>query len=478
MAKKNPAIDKEFIAKTSTVLIELQSNKLLLDPFETPPVDVSKFIARETKRVMLMKDRCFLNQEEVTETKRYSRFIERIKDDCYEFIRNMAISDCIDYDGFWMKKESFEYLSSLDLCDMLLAKTASLIFTNFNDCAIDSRYKYYLQNFNNSTNQMFSFGVPFYTTVATISEFAKEKNEYVWKMLVDKPKESIEGIDETGHSICLYELENVIKDSILNRGFFDDEVNKDNYTTTLDVNMLDIQEILQETVCRIIGHIYGLSVEIGDGSTLDTVSGKNKQIEEQKEQINILSRNNDEMASKIIEQSDEINNKQHEIDKLRKELKEIKRTHTAELNKLKKEIRLLNHKTTEKTPKVKTPSKTTEEKDEEFTPKTSAEIVEVKECDTNLRYLFVVGDSMNKNLLNRIENEFPNAKLEDATRNINPQDVDVVVFLTKYIPHRLAYSYKNQCVAKGIDYIYTDKTNIEQIKADIASHNHLEKGAE
>ena len=477
MARKpNPEFLKEMILKNVNATIETQIDKNLLNPEITPPVDVSRYTAMETRRVALVKKLHFLKSDEIIETKRYNRFVDRIKDDCFGFVLNLLMSDCTDYDGELMKRESFDYLNSFQLQDWILAKASSIVFTDFKDHILNTRFEYYLLNFTNCTDIEMSYGVPYFTNMATISELTAEQNPHLWDLLIETPDSLIEGIEETGYEICNYELENAINNFILKYGVDDlVTISKENYTAKITTSRLDIMEILQETLCRVIGHVYGVFAEIGEGSNLETLSGMNKRISEIQEVMSSYEDTITQMDEKIEGLNDIIAEKDIAIRRLMEKNDKDKKMYSEEIKRLQKEIKKLKHDNKElSSQKVIKGSKKVKSEDVQEKPVEAIAVKkevekEIPKCDVNLRYVFIVGDSVNQNLLNRIEEEFPNSKLEDSTRIINAKDVDLVVMLTEYIPHRLAYSYKNQCASKGIKYIYTNKTNIEQIKTDIAT---------
>lgn len=167
----------------------------------------------------------------------------------------------------------------------------------------------------------------------------------------------------------------------------------------------------------------------------------------------------------------EIKNQEYIISELRRKLEKSNSSKDAEMDELCKEnlerarkIQKLEKKIEELEDKLNT------NKDNQSTTSINKEEIIIPEVDTNKRYIFVCAEW--SNFENELKNNFPQCEIITNFASIKNMKIDLVVFFSNHISHKLYYGIKKQCKDYNIPYIHCNSTNIDSLKREILKKNH------
>lgn len=182
----------------------------------------------------------------------------------------------------------------------------------------------------------------------------------------------------------------------------------------------------------------------------------------------------------------EIKNKEFIISELKRKLDKSNSSKDAEMDELCKEnlekarkIQKLERKVKELENKLNTiqdnQTTTFKNKDNTLNNKDNTlnnkEEITIPEVDVNKRYIFVCAEW--SNFENELRNNFPQCEIITNFASIKKMKIDLVVFFSNHISHKLYYGIKKQCKDYNIPYIHCNSTNIDSLKRDISKNHNL-----
>ena len=167
----------------------------------------------------------------------------------------------------------------------------------------------------------------------------------------------------------------------------------------------------------------------------------------------------------------EITHQEYIISELKRKLEKSNSSKDIEFDELCKE----NLERTRKIQKLEKKIEELEDKlntnqDSQSTTNINKEEIIIPEVDTNKRYIFVCAEW--SNFENELKNNFPQCEIITNFASIKNMKIDLVVFFSNHISHKLYYGIKKQCKDYNIPYIHCNSTNIESLKREISKKIH------
>ena len=186
-------------------------------------------------------------------------------------------------------------------------------------------------------------------------------------------------------------------------------------------------------------------------------------------------RDNIKLIGSLREENDklqkEIKNQEYIIGELKRKLEKSNSSKDTEMDELCKEnlerarkIQKLERKIEELEVKLNTTQ------NKQSTTSINKEEIIIPEVDTNKRYIFVCAEW--SNFENELKNNFPQCEIITNFASIKNMKIDLVVFFSNHISHKLYYGIKKQCKDYNIPYIHCNSTNIDSLKREISKKNH------
>lgn len=276
-------------------------------------------------------------------------------------------------------------------------------------------------------------------------------------------------IQDSFEQACFFRLQTLVN-------YFPGKINQENYyrLTVLRPGVFQNAEI-----CQLITH----TIEIVQTNLQDlrvtylTSETQNRELQSLKAEKNRLSREYEKQISslnkeieKLKSQNAELSNRidsakeigSHKIASVKKDYKAQLATAKEKEITLKQELKKVQSTASQKdNPAVSLP----ENENSDF----SVPNIEIK-IDHNRKYAFIIdGDGA---VLPRLKKEYPNSQFltgTDRVQDLNAEQTELVVAVTKFIHHASAAKYKTVCDRNQIPFLYWSNTNIQNLDQRIAA---------
>lgn len=404
-------------------------------------------ISADDAKVSKMME-CFTMNEGFADSKRFERYIKKTKDYLFES---------------YMKRVFRTVFCNSDDCPVNFEDAVQQFFKDMYH-QLRTQKKKYINQIKGYTKSMFEFVGGY----AMLSDKALYEN-IDWKCsYIEGNCEKLEGIPSF-EELLKSELKLVLQRHITSIYGQDENICEGNYFHTLVSDNLTAHFIFTNLVDAI--HI-NIELMSRDGRIRDFIDTPEASV-----RASELEKEKNALTLQIDSLKEECDEKDKEIENLKKQFDAFKKSTEGKTNKpdenisekidsLNEQCRILRR-TNEKlkddfnriAEKYQLLKETMKEEGKDEVNPDDCEYIDV---DPNGRYIFFAEDktSFKQNVLE----EFPNAVFHSSTTSLSNVKADMVIVITSHIDHSVYNSARNQCVSNNIPFIHSKHTNVDAIK--------------
>ena len=247
----------------------------------------------------------------------------------------------------------------------------------------------------------------------------------------------------------------------------DEDIDKTTYFKTLPINIIDILDIINNTI----------NWSVIDVERVVSADSKDKELEElTDDETRTTMKENEDLKKMLKKRDEEIEHANLQIKALNKQLSEKEQERVNDIKSLMNENKSLCKKSADLQKLADSLSKkcdelTKAERTEDFIfakeleeeNKNSKVFKDANDLDVNGKYAFIISYPT-QNFINRIKEFFPNSSVITDIVSLNPKNIDAVVAFSSCVTHSLYLGLKAQCKNRNIPFLHCKNMNIELAK--------------